>query len=402
MLWHHEHLSMVIITTAKGMVPMLTTELEDLGFEVSGATETGVSVQTNMAGVMRLNLMLRTAHRIFWKLGDGTANHPSELHKKLTAWPWELWIPDQGYVCVTASGQTVSGDDPRFVALKVKDAIMDRMNAQCGHRPDSGPARDHTVVHLHWESRYFTAYLDTSGEPLSHRGYRIQPYKAPMRETLAAACVIGSGWTGDTPLVNPMCGSGTVAIEAAMIASKTPSGFLRTNFGFMHLVGFEAGFWKSVRDPAGRDRIVRPHTPRIYASDIDPNAIAAARSNVERAGLGSWIQFTTADFRNAPLPPPPGHIVFNPEYGERLGQDKELAEHYKSIGDYMKQKAQGYTGVVFTGNAEMIKPIGLKPRLKLQLFNGPIECRLLVFDLYDGTKRDRRLKREGNRKNSPD
>lgn len=392
-IWHHEHRALVVVTTAKGMVPMLSAELEALGLPVSGATETGVSVHANMAEVMRMNLMLRTAHRILWKLGEGSAHHPNELHKKLSAWPWENWIPEQGYVCVTASGQTASGDDPRFVALKVKDAIMDRMNATFGRRPDSGPARDRTVVHLHWEGRYFTAYLDTSGEPLSHRGYRIQPGKAPMRETLAAACLIGSQWPGTTPLVNPMCGSGTLAIEAALIASNTPAGFLRENFGFMHLVGYDAAFWRSVREPAAKQRIARPHAPHILASDIDPRAIAAAKANAERAGLAGWIQFSVADFRNAPLPPPPGHLVFNPEYGERLGQDKELAAEYTAIGDYMKQKAQGFTGVVFTGNAEMIKPIGLKPRIKLPLFNGPIECRLLVFDLYGGTKRDRRLKR---------
>ena len=392
-LWHHENRTLIVITTAKGMVPMLTAELEGLGVAVSGATETGVSIMANMAEVMRLNLLLRTAHRILWKLGDGTANHPTELHKRLTSWPWEKWIPDQGYVCVTASGQTVSGDDPRFVALKVKDAIMDRMNGIFGHRPDSGPARGRTVVHVHWESRFFSAYLDTSGEPLSHRGYRIQPHEAPMRETLAAACLIGSEWSHHTPLVNPMCGSGTVAIEAAMMASSTPAGFLRDNFGFMHLVGFDDGFWKGVREPEAKNRLIRPHAAKIIASDIDPKAVAAAKSNAERAGLSAWISFSVCDFRQTPLPPPPGHIVFNPEYGERLGQDKELTEHYKAIGDFMKQQAKGYTGVVFTGNAEMIKPIGLKPRFKLPLFNGPIECRLLVFDLYDGTKRDRRLKR---------
>lgn len=392
-IWHHDHRSLVIITTAKGMVPMLTDELTALGVEIGGATETGVSVTINMAEAMRLNLFLRTAHRVLWKLGDGTANHPSELHKKLAAWPWETWIPESGYVCVTASGQTASGDDPRFVALRTKDAIMDRMNEVRGRRPDSGPARDRTVVHLHWESRSFTAYLDTSGEPLSHRGYRIQPHQAPMRETLAAACLLGSGWDPETPLVNPMCGSGTVAIEAAMIASHTPAGFLRGNFGFMHLNGYEATFWRSIRDPAARERVVKPPRPRIIANDLDPRAIQAARANAERAGLSAWIQFSTCDFRATPLPPPPGLLVFNPEYGERLGQDKALAEHYQAIGDFMKQKAQGYTGVVFTGNAEMVKPIGLKPRVKLPLFNGPIECRLLVFDLYDGTKRDRRLRR---------
>jgi putative N6-adenine-specific DNA methylase len=336
-------------------------------------------------------MLLRTAHRVLWKIGDGAARHPVELHKALAGWAWEQWIPARGYVCVTASGQSISGDDPRFVALKTKDAIMDRLTGVNGHRPDSGPLRDRTVVHVHWEGRFFAAYLDTSGESLSHRGYRINPHKAPMRETLAAACLLGAEWSPATALVNPMCGSGTVAIEAALMASHTPPGF-RANFGFMHLCGFEEQGWKTVRDRENRNRLIRPLAVRIIATDRDPQAIAAAKANAERAGVSAWIQFGVCDFTQSPMPPAPGLLFFNPEYGERLDENPDLAAHYQAIGDFMKRKARGYTGAVFTGNAGMIKPVGLKPRLKIPLFNGPMECRLLVYDLYDGTKRDRRLK----------
>jgi len=391
-IWNHNQQNIIIVTTAKGMVPLLTEEINNLGIQVFGATETGVSIRGNMLDAMRLNISLRTAHRVLWKLGDGAAHKPEELFKRLLTWPWENWIPDRGYVCVTASGQSMTGDDPRFVALKTKDAIMDRIKGIHGHRPDSGPERNRTVVHVHWEGRFFTAYLDTSGEPLSHRGYRLQPYRAPMRETLAAACVLGSEWNPATPLVNPMCGGGTLAIEAAMMASRTPPGFLRNNFGFMHITGWSERDWKQVRERATANRLIRPNVIRILATDHDPKAVDAAKANAGRAGMSTWIHFSVCDFRKTVLPPPPGTIIFNPEYGERLGQESDLAAEYKAIGDFMKLNAQGYTGAVFTGNAEMIKPIGLKPRLRLQLFNGPIECRLLVFDLYGGTKRDRRLR----------
>lgn len=389
---HHPARNLIVVTTAKGMVPLLSTELDRLGISIQGATETGVSLVGDIDIALRLNLQSRLAHRVLWKLGDGVAHHPDQLHKRLLTLPWEDWIPVPGYVCVTASGRSAAGDDPRFVALKTKDAIMDRLKEVCGQRPDAGPERGRTVIHMHWEGTHFTVYLDTSGEPLSHRGYRLQPGQAPMRETLAAACLFGAGWDPVTPLVNPMCGSGTIAIEAALMASRTAPGLLRDNFGFMHMRNWPAEAWRTMRAAAMRDRLIRPPVIRILASDHDAAAVEAARANARRAGVETWVHCSVRDFREATLPPPPGLLIFNPGYGERMGETATLAEHYRSIGDFMKQAAQGYTGVIFTGNADMIKPVGLKPRLKLPLFNGPIECRLLIYDLYPGTKRDRRAK----------
>jgi len=296
-----------------------------------------------------------------------------------------------GHLSVTSSGQNIGGNDPRFVALKTKDAIVDRINNTKGTRPDSGPDRSKSVVHIHWDEQFFDVYLDTSGEPLSHRGYRINPYKAPMRETLAATCLIISGYKPAAPLINPMCGSGTLAIEAALIASRTPAGWLRKNFGFMHILGYDEDAWHKIRNDAARDRLARPRKVQIEASDHNPSAIRAARENAERAGVAQWINFNVSDFKKAQVPESPGLIIFNPEYGERIGDNTKLHEEYKAIGDFMKQNTQGYTGAVFTGNADMIKAVGLKPKKRIQLFNGPIECRLLIYELYDGTKRDRRL-----------
>jgi putative N6-adenine-specific DNA methylase len=394
-VWHPDRVNTIVITCGKGMAGILRREVEALGCSVGGSTETGVSTVGSLLDTLRLNLHLRTAHRVLWQVGEGVANHPDALYQRLVGWPWETWIPSRGNLCVTASGQSMTGDDPRFVALKTKDAIVDRILHTAGHRPDAGPDRTGSVVHLHWEGRFFTAYLDTSGESLSHRTYRHQPHTAPMRETLAAACLLGAGWNPDTPLVNPMCGGGTLAIEAALMASHTPPGWLRGSFGFHHIVGFPADRWEAVRAEAAR--AIRPHPSvvRIIANDHDPKAVDAARGNAQRAGIAPWIHFSECDFAATPLPAPPGLIIFNPEYGERLGADQDLAPHYRAIGDYLKQSARGYTGAVFTGNAEMIKAVGLKPRLRLPLFNGPIEGRLLIYDLYDGTRRDRRLRPGG-------
>lgn len=394
-IWSPKARNLIVATCPKGMAPILASEAEALGLTVSGATETGIAVEGSMQEAMRMNLHLRTAHRVLWQLGEGQARNPDELHQRLASWPWERWIPVQGRLCSTASGQSASNDDPRFVALKTKDAIVDRLKHVQGRRPDSGPERDHTVIHTHWEGRFFSVYLDTSGEPLSHRGYRLQAYKAPMRETLAAACLLGAAWDPSTALVNPMCGAGTLAIEAALMASKTPPGFLRRNFGFMHVVGYIDSLWQVLRTRESAKRLTRPDRIRIIATDHDPKAVKAAEANASRAGMSSWIEYATCDFRDTRLPPPPGLLLFNPEYGDRLGAETDLAPYYKAIGDFMKHEARGYTGAVFTGNADMVKAIGLKPRTRMTLYNGPIESRLLVYDLYEGTRRDRRLRTGG-------
>jgi len=373
----------ILVTCAKGISPFLLEELLSLGYPVLTETVAGVSIEGTLEDAMTLNMCVRSGHRVLFHLASFTAGNQDDLYRGVSEIIWENYLHKDGYFCVTSSVDNPTIRDARFANLKCKDAIVDRMRKQCGMRPDSGPARDRTVVHLHWKSNECSLYLDTSGEPLSRRGYRKLPHKAPMQETLAASVILATGWHGQGNFVNPMCGSGTLAIEAALIASKKPPGLLRSNYGFMHLKGFNGARWKELRTRAGK-AAEKTISGRIVATDIDPAAVEAAVRNAIAAGVRHLIEFGTGDYADTPIPDGGGVIVFNPGYGERIGMISGLEKTYKGIGDFLKRKCPGYTGYVFTGNADLAKKIGLRPKSKLPFFNGPIACRLLGYELYEG------------------
>jgi putative N6-adenine-specific DNA methylase len=211
------------------------------------------------------------------------------------------------------------------------------------------------------------------------------PLKAPMQETLAAAVVLASAWVGSGNFINPMCGSGTLAIEAALIALGRAPGLLRSNYGFMHLKGFDESSWKVLR------RKIRADSKdwlsgRIIATDIGQQAVEAAKKNAMTAGVDRFIEFGVCDFSQTPVPANGGVIILNPEYGERMGEIENLKETYGKIGDFFKKKCQGYKGYIFTGNLDLAKKVGLRTNRRITFFNGPIECRLLEYDLYEGSK----------------
>jgi len=270
--------------------------------------------------------------------------------------------------------------------VKVKDAIADRFRDRTGRRPDSGNDRRGAVVFLHWVNDQATVYLDTSGESLSRRGYRKIPMEAPMQEALAAAVVMATGWQGNGHFVNPMCGSGTLAIEAALQAQGRAPGLLRSQYGFLHLKNHDPLLWQKLRTEI-RALPKRKLTGRILATDNRHDVIAAARQNAQTAGVEQLIEFQVCDFADTPVPPEPGVVVLNPPYGERMGEITALEPVYKGIGDFFKQRCQGYRGYVFTGNLDLGKKTGLRSSRRILFFNGSIECRLLGFELYAGSKR---------------
>ena len=274
--------------------------------------------------------------------------------------------------------------DVRFASLKTKDAICDALTRQTGNRPDSGRDRDDMVVHLHWQGDAATVFLDTSGDPLSRRGYRKFPLDAPMQETLAAACLIACDWRPDQIFVNPMCGSGSLAIEAALLARGTAPGLFRRNFGFMHLKSFQSSAWQALLKST-RERPARP-TPRILATDIRPKVIEAAKLNAEAAGVADAIEFAVCDFRETELPKPAGVLMLNPEYGVRMGDEAKLAPVYRSIGDWFKKSCEGWLACIFTANLKLAREVGLRSRRRHILYNGGLEGRLLEFEMYAGTR----------------
>lgn len=378
----------ILITCPKGIPPWLAGELRELGYPVLAEGEAAVETEGTLADTMRMNLHLRTGHRVLFYLASFPADHPADLYRRLRELPWEDILHATGehaYLSVTATADTPTINDVRFLNQKAKDAIVDRMQEKCGLRPDSGPERNRAVVHIYWKGRDVTVYLDTSGEPLSRRGYRKIPLAAPMQETLAAAVILATGWDGRGGFVNPMCGSGTLAIEAALIALGKAPGLLRSNFGFIHLRGFDPDAWRAVR--AAAHRAQKETAARIIATDINPEAVAAARQNARTAGVEGRIEFAVCPFHETAVPEQGGIAVLNPPYGERTGDFPTLGDLYRGIGDFFKQRCGGYRGYIFTSNSALGKQVGLKTKRRIPFFNSELECRLLEYELYEGSRR---------------
>ncbi|HVO65249.1 MAG TPA: class I SAM-dependent RNA methyltransferase [Syntrophales bacterium] len=378
----------IIITSPKGITPWLAGEIINLGFPVLAEGEAAVETEGTLADTMRLNLHIRTGHRILYLLSAFEAKNPNELYTSLRDISWENLIHESGahaYLCVTSTVETPTINDSRFVNLTAKDAIVDRLVERCGIRPDSGPDRDRAVVHIYWKDNKVLVYLDTSGEPLSRRGYRKIPLTAPMQETLAAAIILATKWNGRTPFVNPMCGSGTLAVEAALLATGRAPGLLRSNYGFTHLKGFDPAAWRKIRAAAHMDQ--KETAARIIATDIDPHAVAAARQNARTAGVMNLIEFAICPFAQTMVPKRGGVVVLNPPYGERTGDVSKLINLYREIGDFFKQKCGGYRGYIFTGNTALGKHVGLRTKRRITFYNSEIECRLFEYELYEGTRR---------------
>jgi putative N6-adenine-specific DNA methylase len=378
--------SRLLITCAPGFSEWLQKELETLGHKITLVRKTGIEIEGTLADTMSLNLWLRTAFAVLYLLDEFDCPDADALYRAASKLPWEDIIPVNEYMSIVSYVDNPTINNSMFPNLKLKDAIVDRIQKKEHRRPDSGPERTNIVINLYWKDDRAWLYINTSGNKLADRGYRRIPHKAPMQETLAAAVMMATGYTGDMPLVAPMCGSGTLAIEGALIAQNRAPGLLRANFGFMHLKGFDNELWKDVR----RDTMKageKKKAPRIIATDIDTGAVEAARKNATTAGVDHLIEFKACDFAETPLPPAPFIVVMNPEYGKRMGEISQLEQVYERIGDFFKQKCQGCTGYIFTGNFDLAKKVHLTPSRRFPFFNADIDCRLFKYEMYSGSKR---------------
>ena len=376
----------ILVTCSKGTTPYLKQEILALGLPVYEESEAAIETEGTMAEAMLLNLSLRTGQRVLLLLHEGQAKTPEDVYAGTINLPWEDILHVDGYICITSSVDTPEIRDPRYANVKVKDAIVDRLRSLFRRRPDSGSDRTGAVVHIYWKDDQYRIFADTSGEPLSRRGYRKIPLTAPMQETLAAAVIMATGWTGEGPFINPMCGSGTLAIQAALIARRRAPGILRENFGFLHLKGFDDDLWQEVRLKVRKGE--RKEIPgRIIATDISLEAVRAAGVNAGRAKMGRYIQFSQCPFEDTPIPGEKGLVVMNPPYGQRLGEEADLAGLYEGMGDFFKEKCEGYRGYVFTANLDLAKKVGLRTSRRVILYNGELESRLLEYEIYEGSRK---------------
>jgi putative N6-adenine-specific DNA methylase len=379
----------LLVTCPKALPPFLAREMAALGLP-GRELAAGVLAEGTLADAMRLNLWLRTGHRVFLELARLKAPDPAALAAGLLRLPWEELIPADGHLTIDSSVQNQHVRDTRFANMKAKDAIVDRIAARKGRRPDSGPEPVGACLFLHWRDDAATVYLDTTGAPLPRRGYRKMPHKAPLQESLAAAIVLATGYPDcGGHFLSPMCGSGTLAIEAALVALNRAPGLLRSDFAFRHVLSFDAAAYEALRREAHAAAKKAP-PGHILMSDIDPTAVEAARQNARTAGVEAHVEAACCDFRESPVPEDgAGVCVLNPEYGERMGDKAALAAVYAGIGDFFKQRLAGWRGFVFTGDPDLAGRVGLRPRRRTPFFNAKIECRLLEYELYQGSRRSR-------------
>lgn len=378
--------SKILINCPLRAVPFLKEEVLSLGFPVVSESLTHVEITGTMVDTMLLNLSLRTAHRVLFYLDEFYAETPDELYNNFLKIKWEDYLSEKGYISVSSAVDHPMVNDSRFPNLKCKDAIVDRLRDIYGKRPDSGSERRGAMIYFYWKDNLCQVFFDTSGVTLAKRNYRKMPFLAPMQESLAATTLLAANWKGEGNFVNPMCGSGTLAIEAALIALHKAPGLFKDNFAFMHLKGYDDSVWQKIRSEV-KNKSLKNFNGKIIATDISSEAIFAAKQNAKTAGVDHLIEFAQCDFRETEIPEGGGIVFLNPEYGERLGEELKLENVYKAIGDFFKQKCQGYTGYIFTGNFSLAKKIGLRTKRKIPLFNGSIDCRLLEFELYSGTKK---------------
>jgi len=370
-------------TCARGLEEVLVEELIAIGAEQITAGHGAVQFRGSVADLCTASLELRTAMRIVLRLAAGPASGRDPLYRLTSSIAWEELVAPGQTIAVEAVGRSAAFPNRAFAALLVKDAVVDRIRRRTGTRPDVDRRAPDIPIHVHLGDDVVSVGLDASGEPLSHRGYRTGGGPAPLAESLAAGILRLVGYDGEGPLADPMCGSGTLAVEAALIATRTAPGLAR-GFAFERWPRFDFGPLRRARERAIAARRAAPSP--ILASDVDPLAIDAARRHAGAAGVGEAVRVERRDVRDLDLPPG-WLIVSNPPYGKRLGEVGPLREVYSALGDALKHGAAGCAAWLLVGEPELARSIGLKTSRRIVLYNGPIECRLLRFDLFEGSAR---------------
>ena len=368
-------------TTAKGVEEVLAAELTRLNAEGVSVESGGVRFRGGLEAAYRANLWLRTASRVLMTLAEFPCETPEQLYQGVRAVGWTKYLTPAMTLAVDCNLRDSVLTHSGFVALKTKDAIVDDLRDALGSRPDVDNKNPDLRINVRLFRNRCTLSLDCSGTPLDRRGYRLDRHEAPLKENLAAALVELSGWDGSVPLLDPMCGTGTIAIEAALKALNIPPGLLRPGFGFQRWLGYDRELWDRLVAEA-RQGVLAALPAQVLGSDISHAAIAMANENARRAGVVDRIALGRGEISELTPPPGPGILIFNPPYGKRLGEEEALRPLYKEIGDVMKQRCKGYTAYLFTGNLELAKCVGLKASRRIVLYNGPIECRLLKYEMY--------------------
>lgn len=376
-------------TCPRGLEALLAEDIAAAGGTDVAITPGGAGFAGNKETGYRLNLHSRIATRVLCRLASAEFRNEADIYQQAYDIAWSQIFDVSRSIRVYVTAIKAPFKSIEFITLKVKDAVCDRFRADLGKRPDVNTAAPDVRIHLFVTDKTATLYVDTSGEPLWLRGQKIAKVAAPLKENLAAGILRLAGWTPGTPLLDPMCGSGTLLLEAAGMALGDAPGLARDmkDFGFTKLLDYEPALWKRLCVEAAERRVAATDKLPIWGSDRDDDAVARCMQNIAHAGLDDLIEVRRADLLEIDPPTAAGVLVTNPPYGERIGELDELAAFYPRLGDALKKRFAGWHCWLLSADTRLPKLIGLRPERKIPLFNGALECRLYGFEIVAGSAR---------------
>ena len=374
----------LFVTCPRGLEAPLSQELEQLKCQDIRAVDGGVACKGGMEQVYRINLHSRTASRVLLRLTKSGYRSEQDIYKAAKNIRWTDWFDLEQTFKVKVEGKRAQVKSLDFVGLKIKDAVCDVFRDACDARPSVGKIRPDIRIHAFIDERDIQIFIDTSGEALFKRGYRQDTGEAPMRENLAAGLLLLAGYDGTQPFQDPFCGSGTIVIEAAWIATRRAPGLMR-RFGFEKLKNFDAALWKKLQHEA--ETQIRPAPAPISGSDNDRYMIRAAVANAQAAEVDTFIRFEVKDAQDTRPNGEGGILISNPPYGVRLAEVQALQALYPQLGAWLKQHYAGWLAGMFTGDRDMPKFMRLSPKRKIPLYNGNLDCRQFLMDMVKGSNR---------------
>jgi Predicted N6-adenine-specific DNA methylase len=368
-------------STARGLVDPLEIELKNMGLKVVEKTQGGVYFESNWEGCYKANLQSRLASRILKPVLDFTAYQPEELYTQILRHDFTKYIEPNQTISIDVALKDSKMRDQRFVAMKIKDAVVDQFRDKFGVRPDVDNYAPALRINVRCVKNQFNVAIDTSGDSLFMRGYRKDVGEAPLKENLAAGLIKLAEWDEQSPLVDFMCGSGTFLIEAAMMAMNIAPGIQRKRFAFQDFIGFDEDAWDKVVDEAiAAEKEELPF--KFYGFDIDNKVLKSAKENAKAAGVDTVIEFKKESVATVEPPAEKGMVVLNPPYGARIGDEDNLRDVYRDLGFTLKHRFKGWDAWILSGNKELIGDMKLKSTRKHFVFNGNIECRFLKYSMF--------------------
>lgn len=368
-------------TVARGLEAIAAQELEQLGAQDIEPSFAGVHFSGDQALLYRVNLWARIPFRFLWVLQEIACPDAQSLYHSIQQIDWSAYLEPDQTLAVDATGKNHKLNHTHFTALQVKNAIVDQQQQRWGERSSVDPQHPDVRINLHIDGDRGVVSLDSSGSSLHRRGYRPAVGYAPLKETLAAALIQMTEWQPDQPFLDPLCGSGTLPLEASLQGLNIAPGKFRTDFGFQTWLNFDAALWNTLCQDAENQQ--RSHLPApIWGSDRDSDVIHQARINARSCGVADQVRFQVLDLAQVEPPADHGVLLCNPPYGARLGETEALVGFYKLLGDILKQRFKGWTAYVLSGNKQLSQSIGLRSASRTAVYNGSLPCKLLKYELY--------------------